>query len=259
MPPPDGRSWSSLPPPPPPPSRWGFGDVLLGAVFILGVASVAGVLSVLIVGIPEATDTETASDLLADEPAVLVSSVLAQQLAMIGWVVWVARRKGQGVVREFGFRFRWIDLAIGLGAAVAALVVTNVVITALSAWANVDTVDNADFIDAPDQGLWIIPIVLMVVVGAPLSEELFFRGLVFRAAEKRWTTGLGIAVSTVAFALVHVITGVTAAENLILVAGIAIFGIALAVVTAQFRRLGPAIVAHALINGSTVAAILATT
>lgn len=248
---------SSLPPPPPPPSRWGLGDVLLGAVMILVTASVAGLVAVLVVGIPEATDGATAAEQLAEEPAVLVTSVLAQQVAMIGWVLWVARAKGRGVVEDFGLRFRWVDIGLGIGAAIAALVVGQVLVVALSELAGTDTVDNSGFIDAPDQGLWIIPIVLMVTLGAPLSEELFFRGLVFRAAEKKWTTPIAIVTSTISFALVHVITGVSAVENLILLVGIGVYGLALTIVTAQFRRLGPAIIGHVFINGLVTVVLLA--
>ncbi|MDH4170366.1 MAG: CPBP family intramembrane metalloprotease [Acidimicrobiia bacterium] len=233
------------------------GDVLLGALVVLGAATLAGFISVLLVGIPDPSDPNAANDLLS-EPAVLVTSVLTQQVAMIGWVLWVGARKGNGVIRDFGLRFRWVDIAIGLGAAISALVVGNVVITFLSNLANTDAVDNTGFIDASDQGLWIIPIVLMVVVGAPLSEELFFRGLVFRAAERRWSTGVSIALTTVAFSLVHVSTDVSAAENLLLLLGIAIYGFALTAVVAQFRRLGPAIIGHMAINGLVVTALLAT-
>ncbi|MGI9600719.1 MAG: CPBP family intramembrane glutamic endopeptidase [Acidimicrobiales bacterium] len=256
-PPPTAWPASTLPPPPPPPSRWGLGDVLIGAAVILGVATLVGVVAVLIVGLPEAGDATATAEALAEEPLVLVSSVLAQQVAMVGWVVWVARVKGRGVIEDFGFRFKWVDLAIGVAAAIAALVVTGVVVGAVASATGIEAVDNSDFIQPSEQGLWIIPIGLMVVVGAPLSEELFFRGLVFRAAEKKWSTVVGIAFSTVVFALVHALTGISAAENLILILSIAVFGVALAVVAAQYRRLGPAIVAHMAINGFAFAAIVA--
>ena len=49
----------------------------------------------------------------------------------------------------------------------------------------------------------VVLLVLMVVVGAPIVEELFFRGLVLRSIQARWNDGLALVASALLFALVH--------------------------------------------------------
>ena len=49
----------------------------------------------------------------------------------------------------------------------------------------------------------IVLLVLMVVVGAPIIEELFFRGLLMRSIQARWNDGLALVVSALFFSLVH--------------------------------------------------------
>ena len=60
----------------------------------------------------------------------------------------------------------------------------------------------------------------------PIAEELFFRGLLLRALEKRFNTTIAIVVSAVVFGSLH-ITGVTSASNL---AEFAVQGLFIAVV-----------------------------
>ena len=40
----------------------------------------------------------------------------------------------------------------------------------------------------------------MVVVGAPIIEELFFRGLLMRSIQARWNDGLALVASALFFA-----------------------------------------------------------
>src|SRR5690606_3497347 len=49
-------------------------------------------------------------------------------------------------------------------------------------------------------------LLLLLVVGviAPIAEELFFRGLLFRALEKRWDQWWALGLSSAFFAATHV-------------------------------------------------------
>ncbi|HUC04088.1 MAG TPA: CPBP family intramembrane glutamic endopeptidase [Acidimicrobiales bacterium] len=104
-------------------------------------------------------------------------------------------------------------------------------------------------------------IAVFTVVGAPFMEELFFRGLLFRALVRLFTpVTLSPASSRRAGVVVAVIVdgilfGLAHAEWVQL-AGLALFGMALATVSYRTGRLGMNMVAHASFNLVAVLAIL---
>ena len=82
------------------------------------------------------------------------------------------------------------------------------------------------------------------MIGAPVIEELFFRGLLFRSLRRRFGPWPAIVGSAVVFGLAHF-------ELLQLPALIA-FGLVLGFMAEKSGRLGPGIVAHAAFNAATV-------
>jgi membrane protease YdiL (CAAX protease family) len=87
---------------------------------------------------------------------------------------------------------------------------------------------------------------LAVAVVAPLAEELFFRGLVYRGIEGRFGPVAGMLVSGVAFSLVHF--------NLSVVVPFTLIGIIFAGVYRASGSLWTTIAAHAIFNGVSFAA-----
>ena len=87
----------------------------------------------------------------------------------------------------------------------------------------------------------------MVCIGAPVAEEIFFRGLILRTVAKRWGTTVGVVISTVLFTVIHFV-GAGLTDTLILFAAIGTVGALLGVVAVFFDRLGPAIVIHMVFN-----------
>ena len=90
--------------------------------------------------------------------------------------------------------------------------------------------------------------ILLVGLFAPVAEELFFRGLVFRSLEKRWNRWWALGISSVVFGATHFEPLQFAA----LTAAGAVFGY----LVIRTGRLGPAIVAHIAFNLSTVTVLL---
>ncbi|MDI6817412.1 MAG: type II CAAX endopeptidase family protein [Actinomycetota bacterium] len=82
--------------------------------------------------------------------------------------------------------------------------------------------------------------VLMVVVLAPIVEELFFRGFLYQALRQRWGANVAIVASGVLFSLAHF--------SLYLLVPIAVIGFALAYLYERTDSLGPPIILHALNN-----------
>lgn len=97
-------------------------------------------------------------------------------------------------------------------------------------------------------GLWVIAV--LTVVGAPIAEELFFRGLLYRGLEGAIVGGAPTAYlvsSIAAVALDGVLFGAAHLE-LAQFAGLAFFGIVLATCFRLSGRLGLSVVSHATFN-----------
>ncbi|MHB8243872.1 MAG: CPBP family intramembrane glutamic endopeptidase [Acidimicrobiales bacterium] len=97
----------------------------------------------------------------------------------------------------------------------------------------------------------IVVIAVLICLGSPIVEELFFRGLVLRALLWRFRSigsPLAPALSIVATGLFFGLVHFEALQFL----GLAGFGVALGVLAYRTGRLGPSIVAHMAFNTSTV-------
>ena len=83
-------------------------------------------------------------------------------------------------------------------------------------------------------------IVAFIAVGAPVVEELFYRGLVQRALVDRFGPALGIAVGALLFGAVHF--------SWVELPALALVGLVLGILAWRSGRLGPAIVGHITFN-----------
>ena len=95
---------------------------------------------------------------------------------------------------------------------------------------------------------WRIWVLALCVAGlTPIAEELFFRGIVQSRLVGRVGSLGAVLIASTLFGLAHL----QLVQLLPLIALGAVFG----VLALRFRRLGPAIVAHAVFNGLTVVAL----
>jgi len=168
--------------------------------------------------------------------------------------VLASRRKGRGTLAaDFGFRARWVDLGLGPAVAVAVqLLVLPLVGVLLRPLLGRPEVSGPvrDLLDKAG-GAAFIGLVATVAVGAPIVEELFFRGLLLRSLQRRMPDALAVALSSVAFGLAHASTLPADAVVLVIVS-LTIFGAVLATLAVRTGRLGPGILAHATFNLFTV-------
>jgi uncharacterized protein len=190
----------------------------------------------------------------------VISTLVGLWVGFLG-APWLASRT-QGTRRflaDLGVRFRWIDLwgvAIGVGSQYAI---------GLLYWPFQNHIHN---FDAPNQkltggahGVGVALVVVATVVLAPAMEELFFRGLLFKALARLFTPlgpgltkarGWGVVLAVVAdgllFGLAH--------GEFVQLAGLALFGSVLATVSYRTGRLGMNMVAHASFNLVAVITIL---
>jgi membrane protease YdiL (CAAX protease family) len=99
----------------------------------------------------------------------------------------------------------------------------------------------------PRKLMWLWPWIVLV---APISEEVFFRGYVFRHIARHAGLPTGLALSSVLFALIHF-----NASGLVIYLGI---GCVLAWVYQRTGRLVAPIVGHATLNAIVLAASILT-
>ncbi len=218
------------------PPRWGMPDILLGLI-VWFAASVVFVIGAEI-AVPD------------NKGLVNIIALFGGWVGMVGYVFFCSKVKGQGTLRDdFGFRFRWFDpflgFAVGFGTLIVAGIASQVVANLFSAPQG----NNRDeiFVDQTNKPIVVIT-ALMAAIGAPIVEELFFRGLTLRAVERRLGAVAGVIGSAVLFAMLHWQPG-ELGSTASLVTGILTYGLVFAVVTRWQGRIGPSICAHMTING----------
>jgi membrane protease YdiL (CAAX protease family) len=190
----------------------------------------------------------------------VVSTLVGLWIGFFGAPWLASRTRGtRHLWADLGVRFRWMDLwgiAIGVG---AQLVIALVYAPFQH--------DIKDF-NGPSQkltggahGTGFLVVALATVLLAPFLEELFFRGLLFKSLARLFTpTGAGptrargagivlaVIVDGLLFGLAH--------GEWVQLAGLALFGIALAAISYRTGRLGMNMVSHASFNLVAILAIL---
>jgi membrane protease YdiL (CAAX protease family) len=173
---------------------------------------------------------------------------------LVGAVVWASRRKGVGTLRDdFGFWMRLRDIPNGIATGfIGQLLITLVVIPLYDLFGvDLDKVgETAERLT--ERAVGVVDVVLLVVivgVGAPIVEELFYRGLWMRSIERR-TGSRAVAVlgSSVLFGAMHL--------QLFDFPSLALAGLLFAWLAMRAGRLGPAIWAHVGFNLTAVIALL---
>ena len=171
------------------------------------------------------------------------------------WIV--SRRFGTGrLSRDFNLALDWADFGWGLLMSLAArvavaLVVAPIVVISRRLGGGNDEVFR-EF--RPEVSSFVI-VALLAVIGAPIVEELFFRGVLQGAFLDRLGTVGAIGVQAVLFGLAH-FNPLLGWDNVSVIAGITAGGVVFGI-TVRLRRLGSSIFAHAFFNLVSVVAVAA--
>jgi len=184
----------------------------------------------------------------------------------LGWLVvpWWCRRQGLDWRRDLGWAMRVRDIPIGLaiGVALQLIVIPLLYLPLFEIFGDRDVGEAARAVVGTADGWFdVVALVVMVVIGAPLAEEVFFRGLLHRAVADQLTAGStnrsvragragAVLISSVIFAAIHL--------QVLQFPALLVVGIVMAVLVEVSGRLGPAIWAHVGFNATTVAVLLAT-
>ncbi len=237
--------------------RWGLPDVFIGMA-VSWVAAVVVLVAVLAAfGLETGAETGTGSYVgrygLSDsfevdrsDPALPLWTLPAGQIGLWGGFALVTVVagifRGTGMRRDFGLSMKASDVPVGLLFGVfAQMVVVFLIYAPFQQLFDFDVSEAARQItDRAATPGDIAMVMLGVVVGAPIFEELFFRGLTLRAFERKWGAVVGVLASSAIFGAVHL--------QLLQFPALMAFGIIAALLVKRYKRLGPAIWAHVGFN-----------
>jgi membrane protease YdiL (CAAX protease family) len=182
--------------------------------------------------------------------SVLTIGQLGQWVGFLGVPWLVTRLKGSGLVTDLRLRFELRDLWVGGGIGVLLQLAVVPLISYPWIWLLGEDSDELEerarlLADRADTAGAAILLVLVVGLGAPLMEEIFYRGLVQGALLKR---GLVPAISVVITAAVFAAAHTSVIEFPALFA----FGLGVGALAVRSGRLGPSIAAHVTFNLVTV-------
>ena len=172
--------------------RWGWREAVLGLV--VGFAPT--------VALSLAAGTGTGDGLSGDITTLTAVGLLISSGVMYGWQVLAAwffslRRAGQGLV-AWGFRrptaaFFWV-IPLALVAVYAVTYAHDIL---------VNPEQQALLEHFPKTSTGVALLAVLAVVMAPLFEELFFRGFLFRGLARSWGWPLAAVLSAAVFGAVH--------------------------------------------------------
>ena len=179
---------------------------------------------------------------------VLAVSALVLWGPFIGVLLWTSKRRGSGnFAEDFSLSFQVKDLwGVPLGIASQLLLV--VVVTLPFQWLfpslfNSEAVEKRanDLFDAA-HGAWIVLLVVIVVICAPVVEEMVYRGFIQHNLGIAYGARISVMLASFWFAAVHL--------QLAEFPGLFAFALVLGVCFARTKRLGLSIVTHIAFNAT---------
>ncbi len=179
--------------------------------------------------------------------AVLALSATGLWLPFLFMLRWVAQRNGSTLRNYFGLRFSktdWLGIPLGV---FCQVVLMNVINWPLNKWwpntFNPQRIETRarDMVDAA-HGAWFVVLVLIVVVGAPLVEELVYRGFIQGGLQERIGSTAALVITAAWFTVVHL--------EPIEFPGLFTFAIVLGLCYRRTQRLGLSMVTHLAFNAT---------
>jgi uncharacterized protein len=208
-------------------------------LLIVGLALASGDLEELLAGAAELSPTLLVVNLLLQ----LVLQLVVFGISLLPLLA-AGRPYGRlwGPTRTTGAMVA-IGLGTGVGVAIAAYTVNaiGVLVTGTE-----DPVEQQLLQDALGGGLPLALVVLLAVVVAPLTEEVVFRGVLFRALADRVNLTVALLLSSVIFSVIHIEVVVSQPVALL---GLFTVGVLLGVAYHLTGNLMVPVLGHAVFNG----------
>lgn len=210
---------------------------------------VANVLAALAVALTGHAGTDSAR-----QPVwVLVVAAFALWIPFMMMLTTVSRRLGTGNLRD-DYRLRWrpVDLVgvpIGILSQLVVVGLVNGLLRDLfPSTFDADRIEERarDLYERADGG-WLIVLVGVVVIGAPLVEEIVYRGFVQNTLRARYADALALVITAAWFTVIHL--------RPVEFPGLFAFSLILGVTFHVTKRLGMPIMAHMAFNATGLALV----
>jgi membrane protease YdiL (CAAX protease family) len=188
----------------------------------------------------------------------MLIAVVAGYGPPVAWLWYASRRWGSGrPLADFGVRFRWVDLGWGPLIWIATIVAMGVAVGLMRALdvpyrGNLD-VDGSGPLERNNTA--IAALLVSAVVVAPIVEEALFRGAVLRGLLSRLAAVPAIGIQAVLFGAAHFDPDF-GRESIGLVIALSVAGVGLGIACYLLRRIGPVIIAHAIMNAVAITVLL---
>lgn len=226
------------------PVRWGLGDALLGLALTIVVPAIVGAIALGAVGVEEGRQLALWAVALLQIPL---------WVGLLGAPLWATYKKGRSsLISDFGLSMQWIDIPIGLATGLGAQFFIGLVLQwfykALGVDADKVGQTAKDLTEQATDPVGVVLLLIVVVLAAPVLEELFYRGLWLKSLERKWGTGWAVGLSAVLFGAIHFQPYDFPA--------LATVGLLASLLTVRFGRLGPAIWMHVAFNLTAVSILL---
>ena len=191
----------------------------------------------------------TSSAESGSEPVwVIALSALALWVPFVAMLVIFSQQFGtKNFVRDYFFKFRWVDLlGVPLGVA-SQLVLVNLVYWPLreffpDTFSSEQIEDRARDLYERADGPWLIVLVVIVVIGAPFVEELVYRGFIHGTLRSTMNSAVALVVAAMWFTAIHLAP--------VEYPGLFAFALVLGLSFHVTKRLGMPIVAHMAFNAT---------
>ena len=183
-------------------------------------------------------------------------------LAIIGyvpallWCWYASRRWGTGRFRaDVGLTARWVDTGWGPVTWLACLM-TQIVVGLLVVGLKIPFTSNVrDVSDVHTDRGYVVSLLVLAVVAAPIAEEIVFRGVVMRGLLSRNGAVVSVGVQGALFGLAH-FDPIRGKGNIGLILVLGAVGCVLGGSAFLIRRIAPTMIAHAILNGIAMALAL---
>ncbi len=222
------------------------GGIALAGFFAAIVASVLTVLAISWLG----GSVHSLLALCAGQAALWVCLFAACKIAV--------RRHGSGSLRDLGL-VRLSGRQVGAGLVIGLVTrfgAGALAVALIQLFSKDDLRNTSEPVKLHGGFAQIVAVTLILVVGAPFFEELFFRGLVQGAFTSRFGARVALFAQAVCFGAVHYRVGMTAAQAVVTVVTIGVTGLALGATRWHYEKLGPGMVAHAFFNAVVVVVVV---
>ena len=164
----------------------------------------------------------------------------------------LARTRGLRWKEQMGWRMRPADVPAGIAAGLLLqfVLLPLLYLPILEVFEDLDVEGPArELTEMAEASPEVAMLVFMTVIAAPLTEEVFFRGLLQGALRDRFGPVRAVVISSLAFAVVHF--------QVVQFPALLVIGVVHALLVLATGRLGAALWSHVAFNAATVLVLLA--